>query len=128
MASPAMTRFEVRYSPIYDTIARLDIEQTLREETADKLAEALAARRPEGPAWYTREQSDFRLDLFRLLASDPLCPCAGFDDEPCPEQREIRIGMHLSTDYQGRSAAWEPRRPIVRCVSCGAKQFAGVPA
>jgi hypothetical protein len=71
----------------------------------------------------------FSRDLFVLLASDPLVPCAGHDEEPCPDGRVIRIGMHLSTDEKplphGRSAAWEQRAPYgqIRCVSCGAKQF-----
>jgi len=129
MATPAMNRFDVKYAPIADVIARLDIDQVLREEIADKMTEALSAGRTlTEPAWFRREAADFRPDLFRLLASDPLCLCAGYGDEPCPEQREIRIGMHLSSGYQGRSAAWATRKPIVRCVSCGAKEFAGAPA
>lgn len=124
MASPSEKRFETRYAPIYDTIARLDIDQELREEIAEKLSDALAAGRGiNEPAWFRREAADFNPSLFRLLASDPICLCAGFGDEPCPDQTEIRIGMHLSSAPDGRSAAWAQRKPVVRCVSCGAKEF-----
>jgi hypothetical protein len=118
-------RFVTRYRPIYNTIARLDIDQELRDEIADRLAKAIGEsfQEPEQWAWYRKEAADFKPSLFRLLASDPLCLCAGFGDKPCPEQREIRIGMHLSSAPDGRSAAWAQRKPVVRCVSCGAKEF-----
>lgn len=122
--TPAMKRFDLKYGPIADVIARLDIDQVLREEIAEKLTNALSAgRSSEEPAWFRREAADFKPKLFRLIASDPLCLCAGHDGEPCPEGVEIRIGMHLSSAPDGRSQAWEPRKPVVRCVSCGAKHF-----
>lgn len=109
------------YRGIYDTIARLDIDQELREQIANDLADALEeARAPR-----------FHKDKFVLLATDPLCLCAGPDAEPykvpCPEEREIRIGMHLSSAPDGRSKAWQRTKPIVRCVPCGASLYMGVP-
>ena len=108
MASPAEKRFIREYKPIADAVSRLDIDQTVREQVADALTEALAGRR------------DFAPKLFRLLASDPLTACAGpGEGEPCPYGRELRIGMHNSRDPLGRSAVWEPRKPSVQCANCG---------
>lgn len=109
--NPAYKRFVKKYVGAADAVARLDIEQTDRELVADALTEAF------------REQEDFIPDTFRLLASDPLCLCAGAGDEPCPHGREIRVGMHLSSAEDGRSFAWAPRKPVMRCVSCGSKHF-----
>jgi len=115
-------RFNAKYKPIADAVARMDIDQLLREELAEKLCEAFAEQRHSPFAWLKREAQDFKPDLFRLLASDPLCLCAGVDDEPCPDKWELRIGMHLSSASDGRSAAWAPRKPVVRCVFCGSRQ------
>lgn len=115
---PAFKRFMRTYGPIADAVARLDIDQEDRERVAEALTQALDGR------------PDFRPSTFRLLASDPLCPCAGpretanarggFAGEPCPHGREIRIAMHNTDAPDGRSFAWAQRRPTVRCVSCGA--------
>lgn len=119
-----MKRFELRYAPIYDTIARLDIDQETREEIAEGIIERFGAYRGvDEPSWFRKELQDFRPGLFRLLATDPLCLCAGFGDQPCPEGLEIRVGMHLSSAPDGRSAAWQSEKPVVRCVSCGSKEF-----
>jgi hypothetical protein len=100
---------------VYDTVARLDIDQLLREEIAEALTEALAGR------------PDFKPELFRALASDPLSRCAGPEAEafaaPCPHGREIRTGMHLSSAPDGRAGSWQMYKPVVRCVSCGASVF-----
>ena len=115
MTPPHIKRFEKKYKRAADAISRLDVDQELREQAAEKMTEAF-----EG-------LSDFRSDLFQHLASDPLCPCAGPSvqdfEEPCPHAREIRVAMHLSEAPDGRSAAWQKRRPVVRCVSCGARAF-----
>lgn len=107
------------HQEVADAIAGLDIDQQDREEVAEAVAAAFAeARSPY-----------FRRDLFVLLASDPLVPCAGFDDQPCPENRRIRVMMHLSSAPDGRSKAWRRRRPEVRCVRCGARMYVpGYPA
>lgn len=100
-------RFDKEFGPIADTISRLDVDQTVREQIASALTETLRGRR------------DFHPNLFRLIASDPLVPCEGpGDDEPCPYRREIRIGMHNSKAADGRSAAWTTH-PKVWCVDCG---------
>ena len=115
MAAPAMKRFSAKYQPAADAVARLDVDQEVRELVAEALTEAF-----EG-------MPDFRPDLFRLLASDPLCECAGPDEvafaAPCPYGRVIRVGMHLSTAPDGRAKSWRRRRPTVRCVTCGATVF-----
>lgn len=110
--NPAYKRFVNKWGAAADAVARLDIQQIIREEVADALTEAF------------RGQADFIPDTFRLLASDPLCLCAG-DLGPCPDGREIRIAMHLSDAPDGRSEAWASRKPLVRCVSCGAGHFIG---
>ncbi len=116
MASAAMNRFNKRYKPIADAIAMCDIDQEDRELVAYAVTDALY------------EDRDFDPELFRLLASDPLVPCAGSGGEPCPHGRNIRIAMHLSTAPDGRSQAWRQRAPYgrIRCVTCGAKQFIGI--
>lgn len=117
-----MSKFARRYLTIADAIARLDIEQEVREQVADEVAKALYNDGKTFP--------HFDPVMFRLLAADPLCPCVGSDYGYCPTQAEIRIGMHLDTKDAGtvqgpalRSQAWQPRMPEVRCISCGAKQF-----
>lgn len=107
--NPSQRRFDRKYLPLADAIARLDIDQVVREQVADALTDALRGR------------PDFYSKMFRLLASDPLTPCAGpGDDEPCPHGREIRIPMHNSRSEDGRSAVWEPQIPApVRCADCG---------
>ncbi len=116
MASPAMTRFNKRFLPIANAIAMCDLDQEDRELVADAVTEALYA------------EKDFDPDLFRLLASDPLVPCAGWKGRACPDGRNIRIAMHLSMAHDGRSDAWRQRAPYgrIRCVSCGAKEFISV--
>jgi hypothetical protein len=113
--NPDMKKFIARHRPVYDTVARLDVDQELREEIARRLADALD------------EAGEFKpgqRDTFELLASDPLVPCAGNDiDGACPADVEIRVGMHWSGSPDGRSQAWERERPEVRCLDCGSKQF-----
>jgi hypothetical protein len=115
MTSPALKRFRTTFQPIADAIASVDVDQEDREAVAEAVAEALDGR------------PDFRRDLFKLLASDPLVPCAGYDGEPCPHGRVIRQAMHLSSAPDGRSAIWKQRAPYgeIRCISCGSKQFLG---
>lgn len=102
------------FDAIADAIASADIDQEDRERLAQSIAERVDFRK-----------FGIGRDLFVLLASDPLVPCAGHGDEPCPDGRVIRIRMHLSSAPDGRSAAWEPRAPYgkIRCISCGAKEF-----
>jgi hypothetical protein len=104
---PETKRFQRRYGAAADAIARLDIDQEIREEVAEAVTEAF------------RGDEDFYPDLFRLLASDPLVACPGRDGAPCPGGRSIRIPMHLASAPDGRSKAWRRRLPEVRCVSCG---------
>jgi hypothetical protein len=108
--NPSLKRFKREFEPIADAVARLDLDQEVREQIADALTDALDGR------------ADFRPDLFWHLTADPLCECAGTDEGPCPEGRSIRISMHLRDAPDGRSRAWQPRKPTVRCVSCGARQ------
>lgn len=107
---PALKRFNRSYKPIADAIASVDLGQVDREAIARSVGDAL-----EG-------QPDFRHDLFVLLASDPLVPCAGHHGNPCPHGRVIRQAMHNSSAPDGRSAIWAERAPYgrIRCVSCGA--------
>ena len=105
--NPRQKRFNAKYVPMADAIARLDIPQTIREQVADALTEALTG------------SVDFIPRTFRLLASDPLCACPGHDDEGCPHGREIRVPMHLSSAPDGRSAVWAETKPVVRCLTCG---------
>lgn len=111
--NPALKRFHHFYGVIADAIARLDLDQEDREAVALAIASALQGRK------------DFRPDLFTLLASDPLVPCAGTGEGPCPNGVEIRLMWHNRDDPQGRSEMWEQRAPYgrIRCVSCGAKKF-----
>lgn len=114
--SSAVKRFNKRYLPIANAVAGLDIDQEVREAIAEEIAEAIVAAG-------SRDMPDFRHDLFILLASDPLVPCAGprGGEGSCPHGRVIRIGMHLSSAVDGRSKAWRRRAPYgkIRCVSCG---------
>lgn len=115
--NPAIKRFEKRFAGLADVVAKSGVDQLQREALADAMTEVL------------RGQPDFRPDLFRMLASDPLCECEGFTDRdtretvPCPDGRWIRIAMHLRDAPDGRSAVWQIDKPKVRCVSCGAKEF-----
>lgn len=116
MASPAAKRFNRKFLPIADAIAMCDLDQEDRELVADAVTESLIG------------QIDFNADLFRLLASDPLVPCAGpGEGELCPDGRNIRIAMHLSTAPQGRALSWRRRAPYgeIRCVSCGSPNKVG---
>lgn len=119
--NPAEKRFLKKYGAVADAVSRLDVPQTTREEIAAKLTEAFESV----------GDHDFKPSTFRLIASDPLCACVGYTHRetgelvPCPEAREIRIGMHLSSAPDGRSAAWRPEKPTaIRCVECGAMEFA----
>lgn len=116
MPSARQNRFNKRYLPIANAIAMCDLDQEDRELVADSVTEELIG------------QPDFDADLFRLLASDPLVPCAGSGGHVCPHGRNIRIPMHLSMAFNGRSDAWRQRAPYgqIRCVSCGAKEFISV--
>jgi hypothetical protein len=109
--NPATKRFDKRYSPIYDTIAQLDIAQSERETIAEALGDALVG------------QPDFRRDIFVLMAKDPLGPCAGPGDEPysqpCLHGRMMRT-------YHSQVHP-DCRRPLRWCISCGAHRFVGVP-
>lgn len=109
--NPALKRFHKQFGAMADTIATADVHQVERERMAEELANDLNGK------------PDFKRDLFVLLASDPLVPCAGIGDEPCPHGRKIRIPMHLSSAPDGRSKAWSARRPTVRCISCGSAHF-----
>jgi hypothetical protein len=113
--NPAMKRYQKQYGAAADAVSRLDVDQEVREQVAAALADAFDG------------QADFKADLFRHVASDPLCACAGpsADEfaEPCPHGREIRVSMHLSSAPDGRSAAWKREKPVVRCISCGASVF-----
>ncbi|RPI08610.1 MAG: hypothetical protein EHM63_06025 [Actinobacteria bacterium] len=112
--NPRQRRFDAKYLPMANAIARLDIPQTIREEVAAALTAALAdARDP-----------DFKPRSFELLASDPLCACPGRDDTGCPDGTEIRVPMHLSSAPDGRSAVWEMTKPTIKCVWCGMRATA----
>lgn len=108
-----MRRFERQFEPIANVIASADIDQEDRERLAQAMTDALDGR------------PDFKRDLFLLLASDPLCDCPGAAGKPCPHGARIRIPMHLRDAPDGRSKAWARRKPTVRCVDCGARQFVG---
>lgn len=108
--NPALKRFNNEFLPIADVIAEADIDQEDRERLAEAMAGALDGR------------PDFKRDLFVLLASDPLCDCAGARGEPCPNELKLRIPMHLSDAPDGRSRAWERRKPTVRCITCGSRE------
>jgi hypothetical protein len=100
-------RFQKRYGAAADAIARLDIDQPDREKVAHALAQAFTG------------QPDFKAETFWLLAADPLCPCAGTADGPCPAGREIRVAMHDRHAPDGHSEAWARRKPLVWCAACG---------
>lgn len=108
-------RFIRNYQPTADAISRLDIAQVDREAVAAAVADGIDSVVKKLPGW--------NRDLFVGIASDPLCKCAGANGEPCPHGREIRIAMHLRGAPNGRSFAWAPRKPEMRCISCGAKEF-----
>jgi hypothetical protein len=114
--NPGVKRFKRDWQAVYDTVARLDIDQELRDTIAGHLADAL---RGSGQLRGTAPE------LFRLLASDPLCMCAGPHPqafhEACPDGRELRVGMHLSSAPDGRAKSWSRKKPVVRCMSCGAE-------
>jgi hypothetical protein len=132
--NPGAKRFQAHFEPMANAIARLDIDQEDRERVAVAVADAISSEVAEAAERHGTSQDTrtwlrgWRRDLFVLLASDPLVPCAGpGDGEPCPHGRVIRIAMHDSTAEKplpaGRSAAWRRRPPVVRCVSCGAQRF-----
>ena len=104
--NPALKRFNRDFVPLADAIARLDIGQSTRELVANAATDALA------------HLPNFKPAQFRLLASDPLVLCIGTDDGPCPNQLEIRIGMHLSTAPDGHAVTWQEDLPVVRCAYC----------
>jgi hypothetical protein len=105
---PKVKRFNNRWLAAAEAVARLPVDQDVREQVATALTEAFDG------------QDDFLPELFWLLAADPLVDCAGpGDGEPCPHGRSIRIPMHLKSAADGRSRAWALRPPTVACVSCG---------
>lgn len=131
---PADKRFKAHFEPMADAIARLDIDQEVREEVAVALADAISQDVAQAMARHGTSQDThtwlrgWRRDLFILLATDPLCACAGpGDGEPCPHGRVIRIAMHNSSAEKplpaGRSLAWRHTKPLVRCVSCGSAEY-----
>lgn len=97
---------------IADGIASVDVDQEDRE----RMARAVGLKLDGQPY--------FKRDLFVLLASDPLVPCAGPDGDGCPHGRVIRIAMHWSEASDGRSVQWKQRAPYgcVWCVTCGAER------
>jgi hypothetical protein len=106
--NPQTKRFNNRWLAAAEAVARLPVNQDVREIVATSLTEAFDGK------------EDFLPELFWLLAADPLVDCAGpGDGQPCPHGRSIRIPMHLSSAPDGRSAVWAMRPPVVRCVSCG---------
>jgi hypothetical protein len=115
---PSVKRFYRKFVPIADAIASLDLDQEDREMVAQAVADALDG---------VERQTDFHqhYDLFVLLASDPLVPCAGHHGQPCPHGRVIRQAMHNSSAPDGHSAIWAQRAPYgqIRCISCGAAEF-----
>ena len=116
--SPSMKRFNKRYLPIADAIASVNIDQEEREAVAQEVAHAIEKAG-------SRDFPDFRPDLFVLLASDPLVPCAGPPGSVCPHGRMMRMRFHNSASPDGRSLLWQRRAPYgkIRCVSCGGPQF-----
>ena len=109
---PRTKRFVKQYRPIYDTIAKLDVDQELREEIVGSLADAIKAER----------QPDFKDSLFRRLASDPLSLCAGpAEGVPCPNGTWIRT--HATKTWADGTTETIERKPEVRCISCGATMF-----
>lgn len=136
MTTPEMKRFNKHFAPIADAIASVDIDQVEREMIAKAVADGIAkAAKVVGGSATTQDTKvwgkGWRRDLFVLLASDPLVPCAGWDDpetdehHECPTSTVIRIGMHNSSDPEGRSQSWKPRAPYgrIRCVTCGSMHF-----
>ena len=115
--NPALKRFNSKYGVIADAIASVDLDQEDREVVARAVSDKIMAN--------IHDHRDFREDLFLLLASDPLVPCAGHNGEPCPHERVIRIAMHLRSAPDGRSEVWQQRAPYgsIRCISCGAAEF-----
>lgn len=120
MTAPRQKRFEREFEPIYNGIALADVPQEVREEVAGLIGRRL---------YDEQRLSGDQHKLFVLLASDPLVPCVGHGDQPCPDGHVIRIGMHLNfnpfdpKNPEGRSEAWEAERPTIRCISCGAAEF-----
>lgn len=122
--NPRQKRFNRKYLPIADAIARLDIGQEDREAVATAVADALDGAAKAARSSNEREESaGWGRDLFWLLAVDPLVPCAGPHGEGCPHGREIKIPMHNSAMPDGRSFAWRHMRPPVQCISCGAEAW-----
>jgi hypothetical protein len=109
--NPALKRFTRDFGPLADAIARVDIGQTNRDLVAAAATDALT------------HMPNFKPALFRLLASDPLVPCAGTDDGPCADGLEIRVGMHLNTAPDGRAQSWQEELPVVRCLACVIANF-----
>ena len=103
---PSTKRFNKKFLPIADGISSQDIAQDDRVKIANSVADELEST----------GDRDFRRDLFVMLASDPLVPCAGHHDEPCEHGRVIR---HRMRPEEGQFAPYGK----IRCVSCGAHQF-----
>lgn len=109
--NPRQKRFDAKYLPIANAIARLDIRQDVREQVAKAVTEAFDK---------AHVHEDFEPRLFELLASDPLSMCIGpRGGNGCPNGTEIRTPMHWSGAPDGRSAVWSMLKPTVRCTPCG---------
>lgn len=102
------------FEKLADAVAALDLDQEDREKVAEAVVGALVESRigrlVEHP------------EVYVLLASDPLVPCAGWDADgeqhDCPNETVIRQRFHLSSAPDQRAPYGE-----IRCVSCGAMQF-----
>jgi len=109
-----VSTLKIMFGEIADAISMADIPQTEREKLAESVADALETiPRFNRPSW-------------QLIASDPLCECAGHDGKPCPSGMKIRVGMHLSSAPDGRSEAWRMEKPEIRCFGCGMAHHRGV--
>lgn len=131
MSSITTKRFCRNYQPIADAISRAEIGQVEREALAESVADAIDGivhDTSHGRPAIAKNETGWSRSLFAGIARDPMVPCPGYhlDDGSevrCPHGREIRIAMHLSSAPDGRSAAWSPTMPEMRCVSCGAREF-----
>lgn len=114
LVNPAAKRFQKAYLPVADAIARLDVTQAEREVIADAVADGFMEAREGG-----RLHPDYNDESFRHYAKDPLGPCAGPGDmaysQPCPDGRMMRTYRAIVPP--------DGRRPVMRCVSCGAAVF-----
>lgn len=110
------------FTDVANAISLLDLDQEDRERVASAVIGALRESRIGSLIPHP--------ETFELVASDPLVPCVGYDRPDgtradCPARTVIRLGWHLRSAPDGRSAAWKQRAPYgeIRCVSCGSMQF-----